>query len=398
MIPLIREQYNRAFTLEKYDAFLREINGAHPGNLGFRIAETPVFIPAAFKHRLIQAGKEVLGILNDPDFPKKTRAAIPSGLLVPGETDRPEFIVVDFAVCTDENGAYVPRLIELQGFPSINAFQPLLATSYRNYFSIPDGFSPYLSGYDENSYWDLLKELIVGGHDPREVILLEIEPENQKTRLDFYLTQDKLGVEPLCLTELEKDGKKLFYRKGKEKIRVRRIYNRLIFDDLKSRKRKVRRPVDITHRFNVEWVSHPNWFYRVSKYLLPLLDSSCVPPAYFLNKLEVVPADLEHYVLKPLFSFAGQGVMLNVRKEKLDKVKDPQNWILQRKVNYAPVIRTPDDPAKCEIRLMYYWKKGDKEPILALNLCRLSKTHLSGIRYNEKKSWVGVGICFFEQD
>lgn len=398
MIPSIRARYNAAFTKEKYDAFLADVTRMHPGSLGFRISETPVFIPARFKHRLMEAGAEVLGILDQPDFQKRTRAAIPPGLYVQGQNERPEFIVVDFAVCMDEGGNYVPRLIELQGFPTINAFQPVLASCYQKHFEIPAGFSPYLNGYDEATYWDLLKELIVAGHDPREVILLEVEPETQKTRIDFYLTRDRFGVEPVSVTALEKQGRKLFYRKGKQKIRVQRIYNRLIFDDLRSRKKTIPRSIDITHhRMDVEWVSHPNWFYRVSKYLLPLMDSAYVPPAYFLHKLEVVPAHLEDYVLKPLFSFAGRGVVLNVHKEYLDSIRDPQHWILQKKVAYAPLIPTPDGPAKCEIRLMYYWKKGAPGPVLAQNLCRLSKGDLSGVTFNRDHTWVGAGICFFEQ-
>lgn len=398
MIPSIRAQYNQAFTQEKYDALLADVTRTHPGTLGFRISETPVFIGAEFKHRLMEAGEDVLRILDEGDFQKRTRSAIPPGLYVPGQNERPEFIVVDFAVCMDEAGHYVPRLIELQGFPTINAFQPVLASSYQKHFEIPSGFSPYLNGYDEKTYWDLLREIIVAGHDPREVILLEVEPDTQKTRIDFYLTRDRFGVEPVSVTELEKEGRKLFYRKGKQKIRVHRIYNRLIFDDLRSRTKAIRRSVDITHhRMDVEWVSHPNWFYRISKYLLPLMDSAYVPTAYFLDKLEVVPAHLDEYVLKPLFSFGGQGVIVNVHKQYLDRIREPHHWILQKKVAYAPVIPTPDGPATCEIRLMYYWKKGAPRPVLAQNLCRLSKGDLSGVSYNREHTWVGAGICFFEQ-
>lgn len=397
MIPDIRKQYNEAFTRQQYEHLLREIHQSHPGSLEFRIAETPVFIPAGFKHQLMEAGAEVLGVLDRPDFKKLTRPAIPKKLAVPGENDHPEFIVLDFAVCDDGQGAPVPRLIELQGFPSMNAFQPLLAGMYRKHFQLPDGFSPYLNGYDDHSYWKLLREIIVGDHDPREVILLEVKPDQQKTRIDFYLTRDKLGIEPVCVTELKREGKELFYRLKGKKTRVGRIYNRIIFDDLLSQKKTLGKSIDLTHRMEVTWASHPNWFYRISKFILPELRSAAVPATYYLNKLEVVPSDLENYVLKPLFSFAGQGVLLEVHQEDLDKIKDPRNWILQKKVVYAPVVETPDGPAKCEIRLMYYWKQGAPAPVLAHNLCRLSKGAMSNVRYHADKQWVGAGICLFEE-
>ena len=398
MISSIRAEYNRAFTPEKYDAFLADVNQLHPGVLQFRISETPVFIPADFKHRLIEAGEEVLGILEQPDFQKRTRSAIPPGRYVPGQNDRPEFIALDFAVCLDGRGSPTPRLIGLRGFPTINALQPVLASSYQKHFRIPEGFSPYLNGYDENTYWDLLADLILAGHNPREVILLETEPDRQKARIDFFLTQDKLGVEPVSVRELEKAGRKLYYRKGKQKIRVRRIYNRLAFDDLGSRGKAARRPAAIArHRMDVEWVSHPNWFFRVSKFLLPLMDSPYVPQAYFLHKLEVIPAHLEDYVLRPLFSSAGRGVTGGLSRAGLEGIPDPHRWILQKKVDYAPIVETPNGGAGCEIRLMYYWTKGAPRPVLAQNLCRLGSAGLPAASYNGSSGWTGTGICFFEQ-
>jgi hypothetical protein len=398
MISSIRAEYNRAFTSEKYDAFLADVNQLHPGVLGFRICETPVFIPAEFKHRLMDAGEEVLGILEQPDFQKRTRSAIPPGRYVPGQNERPEFIALDFAVCLDGEERPIPRLVELRGFPTINALQPVLASSYQKHFRIPEGFSPYLNGYDENSYWDLLGELILAGHNPREVILLETESDSQKARIDFYLTQDRLGVEPVAVSELEKAGRKLYYRRGKQKIRVRRIYNRLVFEDLGSRGKAARRPAAIARRrMDVEWVSHPNWFFRVSKFLLPLMDSRYVPRAYFLHKLEVIPARLQDYVLRPLSSPAGRGFIAGLTRAGLEGIRDPQRWILQKKVDYAPVVDTPDGKAGCEIRLMYYWKKGAPRPVLAQNLCRLDSAGGPGASSHGTGGWTGTGICFFEQ-
>jgi hypothetical protein len=397
MIAEIRKRYNKEFTAAKYKAFLEDVHKVHPGAIQFRIAETPVFIPASFLHQLTEAGDEILKVLTAPDFKKNTVRAIPKKLKVPHENPHAEFLILDFAICKDENDRYIPQLIELQGFPSMNAFQVLLADNYRKHFFVPDGFNNYLNGYDNKLYWKLLRDIIVDDEDPAEVILLEVKPHEQKTKIDFYLTQDRLGIEPTCVTDIIKEGKKLYYRHNGKKTQIKRMYNRLIFDDLKSQKKKLGRMVDLTHHLDVEWVSHPNWFYRISKFDLPLFQSKYVPTTYFVDKLEVTPSDLENYVLKPLYSFAGQGVILHVKKEDIEELKEPQNWILQKKIQYAPVIQTPDVPAKCEIRLMFYWKDDDPKPLLIQNLCRLSKGEMVGVRYNADKEWVGAGICFFEQ-
>lgn len=397
MIASIRQQFNKDFTKQKYQSFLNDLYAVHPNAIQFRIAETPIFIPADYLKQLKKATDEIVNVLIAPDFKKKTRAAIPHKLKVPDENSHPDFLVLDFALCKNEKGEYFPQLVELQGFPSMNAFQALLDNKYKEHYHIPNHFTSYINGYDETAYWKLLGDIIVGENDPEEVILLEVKPHEQKTKIDFYLTQDKLGVAPVCITDLKKEGKNLFYYKGKRKICVKRIYNRLIFDDLLAQKRALGKYIDLTHHLEVEWVSHPNWFYRISKFALPLLSSPYVPATYYLHKLEVVPNDLENYVLKPLFSFAGQGVMLDVQKKDIDKIKDPENWILQKKVAYAPVIETPDIPAKFETRLMLYWKPGEQKPVLVQNLCRLSKGKMVGVRYNADKEWVGASIGFFER-
>lgn len=397
MIKSARDHFNQNFSKEKYKSFLNDIHGVHPGAIQFRVAETPIFIPSDYLRQMKEASEDIINVLISPDFKDKTKAAIPRKLNIPNETAHPEFLVLDFALCADKKGGYIPQLVELQGFPSMNAFQVLLANKYKEHFGIADEFSPYLNGYTEDTYWQLLKDIIVGNHDPREVILLEVKPHEQKTRIDFYLTRDKLGVEPVCITDIVKEGRHLFYLKDNQKIPIKRIYNRLIFDDLHAQKKKLGKFIDLTHKFDVEWASHPNWFYRISKFTLPLLDSPYVPATYYLNKLEVIPNQLEDYVLKPLFSFAGQGVVLDITKKDIEKIKDPENWILQRKVEYASVIRTPDEPAKFEIRLMFYWKEGEERPVLAQNLCRLSKGKMVGVRYNADKEWVGASIGLFQQ-
>ena len=155
--------------------------------------------------------------------------------------------------------------------------------------------------------------------------------------------------------------------------------------------------VDITQPLDVEWVPHPNWFYRISKFTLPFIHHPNVPETFFLNEVKQLPGDLENFVLKPLFSFAGQGVVIDVTKEDIDKVADPENWILQRKVKYADVIKTPNVPAKAEIRIFYFWKDGMERPVAVTNLARLSKGKMIGVRYNMDKDWVGGSVCYFEK-
>jgi hypothetical protein len=175
------------------------------------------------------------------------------------------------------------------------------------------------------------------------------------------------------------------------------VYNRIIFDDLHAQKDKLGKVPDITSDLDVEWIPHPNWFYRISKFTLPFIRHPYVPQTFFLNEVKQIPTDLENYVLKPLFSFAGQGVVIDVSKSDIDGIKDPENWILQRKVKYADIIATPDIPAKAEIRMMYIWKDGASRPLLATNLARLSKGKMIGVRYNKDKEWVGASVGYFEK-
>lgn len=397
MVPAIRKQFNEKFTAEKYEAFLNELHGVHKDAIEFRVAETAVFVPADFTQKIIDACESIVDVIVDPEFTELTKKAIPSHLQVPGETAHTQFIAFDFGVCINEQGEYEPQLIEMQGFPSLFAYEILIDDVFRKHFEVPAGFSAYLGGHTKESYAKELKEIILGSHPKENVILLEIFPHQQKTRIDFYCTQDHVGIKPVCITELIKEGRKLYYLNEGVKTEVKRIYNRVIFDDL------FQQPADVQEKGNiffeeldVEWCPHPSWFYRISKYTLPLIRHAYVPETFFLNEVKQLPADLENYVLKPLFSFAGQGVVIDVTQKDIDDVKDPENWILQRKVKYADVIETPDIPAKAEIRIFYFWKEGDARPHPANNLARLSKGKMIGVRYNKDKEWVGGSLCYFE--
>src|SRR4029078_4982220 len=319
MIPSVRKEYNAQFTPAKYKAFLDELHSVHKDSIEFRVSETPVFVPKSFTRILLDACESITDIITDPQFKKLTSNAIPKHLKVPGENDFSQFIAFDFGICVNEKGEYEPQLIEMQGFPTLFAYEVLLEDVFRRHFPVPGNFDCYLNNYNRETYIQLLKEIVVGNHDPENVILLEIFPEKQKTRIDFYCTEEYLGIKMVCLTKLIKEGEKLFYLNDGKKTEIKRIYNRVIFDDLQQQSPEVQKKGKILFEdLDVEWIAHPNWFYRISKYTLPLIKHLYLPPTWFLNKEKQMPADLENYVLKPLFSVAGQGVVIEVKKEYIE--------------------------------------------------------------------------------
>jgi hypothetical protein len=397
MIPHFRRLYNQAFSKERYENFLNDLKSKHPGSIDFRVAETPVFVPDAFREKMIGACESIVDLICAPGFKSQTEKAVPAGDFVPGEERPCAFIAFDFGVCENADGEPEPQLIEMQGFPTLYAFQVYYPEVLARHFSLPKNFSPYLSGYTRETYLQELKNIILGKEDPEEVILLELKPHEQKTRIDFYCTQDYLGIQPVCLTDLILEGSQLFYvnEQTNKKTRIRRIYNRIIFDDLRAQQDNLGPHISLQQDLDVEWIPHPNWFYRISKHTLPFIRHPYVPKTFYLDEVKQIPPDLENYVLKPLFSFAGQGVIIDIKKEDIPAIPDPQNWILQRKVNYAPAIETPGIPAKAEIRIMYLWPEGAARPRAALNLARLSKGKMIGVRYNKDQDWVGGSVGLF---
>lgn len=391
----LRSLFNKNFTEDKYQAYMQQVEGLHPGALEFRNAETPIFVPKDFTKKMLEACEDIIDVLVAPNFKQLTQRSIPKDLMVPGEDDHPQCLVFDFGICENAAGELEPQLIEMQGFPTLFAFQAYHSELTRIYANVPAHYSSYLNDYNRESYIALLKEIIIGDHQPENVILLEIYPEQQKTRIDFYCTEKLLDIKTVCLTELKAEGSKLYYDNNGKKTEVQRIYNRLIFDDLQQQQ-GLENIIDLTKKYDVEWVPHPNWFYRISKFTLPFIDNPYVPDTFFLNEV-TQPVELKNYVLKPLFSFAGMGVVIDVTQADIDAIKDPENWILQRKVNYAPIIKTMDEPAKAEIRLFYFWKDEWARPIAVHNLARLSKGKMIGTRYNKDKTWVGGTVAYFEQ-
>lgn len=397
MIPSLRQAYNAAFSDEKYNEFINGIHADWPGQLEFRVAETPVFVPTSLKNKLIEAGESFIDVIVGPHYKAKTQHSIPPGQFVPHENDHASFLAIDFAVCKDENGELIPQLIELQGFPSIFGFQMYVTEKFREHFPIPEEFSNYFGGVtNQSDYIAKLKEVIVGQENPENVILLEIYPEQQKTRIDFAVTEALLGVKAVCYTKIKKVGRQLFYDKDGREVEIKRIYNRLIFDDLTNFS-DLEPTFELTDDLEVTWVGHPNWFFRISKYTLPYLQSPYVPETHFLSEYsDDFPGDLENYVLKPLFSFAGSGVKIHVTPQDIAEITDPENWILQRKVNYEPVIQAPDGIVKCEIRMLYVWGDNAPRPQLLTSLSRLSRGEMIGVRFNKDFTWVGGSTCFYQ--
>jgi len=395
MIPLLRHSFNQQFRPDKYAGMLDRIEKEYPHMLDFRIAETPVFIPNVILRKMMDTCEYVIDRILSPTFKKLTAESIPEKFRIGGPEEYPQFMVFDFGIFGTDSANAEPMLIELQGFPSLLAYQSMLSELMRDYTHIPEQYSSYLNGYDAGSHQQLLKDIILGKEDPLSVILLEILPEKQKTRIDFAITEKMLGIKTVCFSKIKREGNSLYYEWQGKKQKISRIFNRMIFEDpfLIQYQDSIN---DLFTNTDLTWVSHPNWYYRISKYLLPFLDHPNIPASWFLDELKEMPR-LSDHVLKPLYSFAGAGVNLDVKLEDIEKIEHPREWILQRKVNYLPVIQTPDEAAKLEIRLFYYWPKGMPRPIAIHNLARLSKGSMIGTRYNKDKDWVGGSIAFFEQ-
>jgi hypothetical protein len=392
----MRAWFNANYTDEKYEAFKSYVSKAYNHTPNFRLAETPVFFDQALKEKVLQACEDINEIILQPDFKELTKGAIKHpDLAVPNEDYHTRFLQMDFGICKNEHGEIIPQLIEVQGFPSLYFFQDLLYKAYIENFTIPDKYTVHFGGLDSERYIELLRKEIVGDFDPKSVVLLEVEPEKQVTYIDFLGAQHHLGIKVLCISDMKKRGKELYYidENGRE-VKIKRIYNRVIFDELNQRK-DLKREYYFKDEVDVEWVGHPNWFFRISKYTMPLFNSPYVPECYYLDQLKEYPEDLHNYVLKPLYSFAGSGVKLSISAKDLDEIEEKENFIIQKKVNYEPLIETPGGPAKCELRVMMIWEKDEARVRLVNNLVRISKGEMVGVRYNKDKDWVGASVGFF---
>lgn len=396
MISKYRKLFNEQFTTEKYEALKQDIADDFNYAPTFRMAETPFFISNELKKQLLEGCDDVIALIQQDDFKKLTNKSLELNKRVPNEDNHTTFLAIDFGIC-EENGAVIPKLIEVQGFPSLFNYQINLFEKFKKQYPFLEELTPFLDSINENDFLKNLETVFCNNHPKENVVLLEIEPEKQNTKIDFYYCKRDLGIPFICVTDVIKKGKKLFYKnENGEEIQIKRIYNRVIFDELDLRP-DLKMNFSFSDELEVEWAGHPNWFFRISKFILPMLKGKYFIETTLLSELKEIPEDLENYVLKPLFSFSGSGVIFHVKKEDIEAVVDKELFILQKKVNYLPIVQSPDGKVKAEVRMLYVWKKDDTTPTPLCNLVRLSRGEMIGVKYNKDKDWVGGTIGLFEK-
>ena len=393
MIPKYRTQFNGEFSQEKYQKVNELIKEKTGYEAGFRISESPIFLSNEFWQKLDDASQSIISQIKEMSVEELSKA-IPANCNVPNDTKKPHFVAIDFGICQNENGNVIPQLIELQAFPSLFGFQKLFEEVITEVYPF---LNELRNSLPKDEYIQKLKQVIVGNENPENVILLEIYPEKQKTLIDFILTEKYLGIKTVCLTKIKKEGKKLFYENDGKLIQINRIYNRVIFDEL-DKIEGLETEFDFREEVDVEWITHPNWFFKISKYILPKLEHEFVPKSYFLSDFPE-NEQLENFVLKPLFSFAGSGVNLNPTQEIINSIEDRENYILQRKVTYAPLFEDINGEfSKAEIRLLFAWNSEEENPELLVNLVRMTKAAMVNVDFNKKDAiWIGSSMAFFEK-
>jgi hypothetical protein len=316
---------------------------------------------------------------------------------VSNEPIHPLFVQVDFGLVRDERGELQPKLVELQAFPSLYAYQVTLAQSYidvygLNRFEGGEQLRFFLSGLGEKSYRELLRSAIVGSQDPENVILMEVQPKAQKTLPDFLLTEKMLGVRTVDIEAIKKSGSELYYERNGGRVPIKRIYNRAIADELQ--RKQVKLGFDWREDLNLEWAGHPNWYFRISKFSIPYLRHESVPKTWFLDQLEEVPHDLQNYALKPLYSFAGLGVVIAPKKEDIEAIPAEKraDYILQERMHFEPVIDTPFGGTKAEVRVMYIWQEQLQA---VLTIIRMGRGLMMGVDQNKNMEWVGASAGLY---
>lgn len=396
MIPELRQQFNRNWAPEKYRNFRKTLEQRLGCPVEIAISETPCFFPRELMDRLARAGRELTGqLLSNPRYLSDSRSVVPPQFDVPHDVGHPLFVCADFGLVRGEWGQWEPRLVEIQGFPSLYAFHPVFARQYIESYQLDPGLEYLLGGMTDAHYRDLLGRAITGRHDPENVILMEIDPLHQKTYFDFAATEKIFGVRPVCITQLVKQGNKLFYRCAGRLVPVHRIYNRVIIEELV--RRNIQAPFDWREELDVEWAGHPNWFFRISKFSLPYLRHPAAPYTVFLDRVPELPHDLDNWVLKPLFSFAGAGVLVGPTREQVEAIPHGERggYILQQRVRFDPAIDTPHGPTQAEIRVMYVWL-DEMTPMTTI--VRMGRGKMMGVDHNKGLSWVGGSAALLPKE
>ena len=420
MISELRKRFNEEFNPQKYAALLGLLRERCGAGVEFRVSETPIFIPASVLQRMADEGEALVqSLIHNPAYLEAARQAIPPGYRVANETPHPHFLTADFALVGTPGGELSPRLVEIQAFPSVFGYQAVLGSAYREVFELSDNLGTFLSGLSEDGYWELLGQTVLGGHNPENVVLTEVDPLHQKTLPDFNVTARRLGIAVVDIASLQPIGDKLHYRNDAgQLLPIHRIYNRAIADELIAR--GIELPFDLTHPWDVEWAGHPNWYFLISKFSIPWLSRSpagrpVVPAAVFLDDFLGGPGRAEllasgaglpdstdgdtiysELLLKPLFSFAGKGIRFDPTRAQLEEIPKHlrAGYLLQQRMRFVPTIDTPYGLTQAEIRILYMWPDGG-ELTPALSLVRLGRGKMMGVDHNMEQAWVGGSAAFF---
>lgn len=416
MLPAYRARFDGQFSPLTYAAFLADLQRRVRCPIEFRISETPCFFSGSLMESLSDAAVSMTqSLLDDPVYLAAANAVVPARFRVANSESLPTFVQVDFGL-VQYGRAVEARLVELQAFPSLYGFQLALADAYaREYDLLSDGkLTPFLGGLDRAGYVELLRKVLLGKHDAANVVLLEIEPAKQKTRPDFEVTESLWGVRAIDINDVIVDGRRLFYKRDGSLTRISRIYNRVIPDELERKGLSL--PFDYRDDIDVEWLGSPDWFFKISKFSIPHLRHPWVPITRFLddaieiggapggnrgNTLGAAFADRERWLLKPLFSFAGGGIVFAPTDDEIAAIaeSDRSHFILQERVAFSPVIQTPHGATQAELRIMLV---RDDAPGLGsgpaykavLPLVRMGRGKMMGVDHNKGLSFVGASAAF----
>ncbi len=407
MLEAYRRRFNdEQFSAARYRELIRRLEERTRSPIDFRVCETPCFFPKKLLENLVETGRKLTHqLIDNPEYMRRSEETIPPKYRVPNDNPRPNFMQVDFGLTRDTAGQFVPKLVELQAFPSIYGYQEVLNEEYVRVYGLGEELDWRFSGLTSESYWDVLRRTIVGDHAPENVVIIEVEPEQQKTRPDFNVYADRLGVRTVDIAKVRKEGAQLFYRAGERTggpvwVPIERIYNRAIVDEIE--RKGIVPGFDYRDELSVEWAGQPNWYFRVSKFSLPYLADSCVPKAVFLDdwfagRPHGLPQDRSRLLLKPLYSFAGKGIQFAPTDEDLSAIPEDERrlYLMQERVSFAPVIETPPGPTQAEIRVMYCWPEDLEEMIAMTSLVRLGRGLMMGVDHNRNQEWVGGSSALF---